>query len=252
MGFVRGNTLPLLKEHRLRPFYGSGLCLGQADVYFTYENLQRMAHLAEIKLIESVPIELSYRSDFAAKGYISRETFLLSLGFSELLALDYSQFEGSEIIFDLNESILPEELHNRFDAIFNHGTMEHIFHIPNFLNNVFGMLKTGGRVIHGAPASNFMDHGFYMFSPTFFYDYYSANRWHINSIQVNHYINIQNQETEPPFYADYEPGIFDSLSSGGLDGKAYGVICIATKTEESTGNIVPQQGHYQKIWKQNK
>lgn len=36
MGFVRGNTLPILKEHFVHPFSWHCLCLGQADAFFIY------------------------------------------------------------------------------------------------------------------------------------------------------------------------------------------------------------------------
>lgn len=253
MGFVRGNTLPILKEHKLRPFSGHCLCLGQADVYFTYDHLQRMARIAEVQLVGNIAITRSYRADFAAKNYISRDTFFKSVGFDEVSALDYSKFEGAEFQFDMNSSSLPSDLQNKFDAVVNHGTIEHIFHVPNCLANICDMLKVGGRVIHSVPSSNFLDHGFYMFSPTFFYDYYTANRWQLNTIQITQVLNPAQQEIEPPFFADYEPGLFDTLSSGGLDNKAYGTICIATKTVESVSSVIPQQGYYARMqnWSQS-
>src|SRR5271157_5492751 len=246
MGFVRGNTLPILKEHRLRPFSGYCLCLGQADVYFTYENLQRMAKIARTHLIPDIPVTLSHRPELAVKEYISRETLFGSIGFKQVSALDYSDFENAEYIFDLNSPDLPEGLWEQFDVIINHGTMEHVFHIPNCLANIYKMLKIGGRVIHSSPSSNFIDHGFYMFSPTFFQDYYEANKWTIHTILLTQ-ANPQYQEIEAGFYADYEPGILDHLSSGGLGSGAYGTICIAEKTKESTAAVNPQQGFYKRI-----
>ena len=107
------------------------------------------------------------------------------------------------------------------------------------------MLKTGGRVIHSSPGTNYFDHGFYMFSPTLFYDFYVQNKWNLNSIQV--FQITPNQETEPPFFTDYEPDLFKTLSYGKLDNKMYGTICIAEKQPESSGNIFPQQGLYTRI-----
>ena len=242
MGFVRANVLPILKEHKLRPFSGHLLCLGQPDVYFTYEHLLRMSRIADVLLETSVPITLSYKPSFAAKGYISGETLFKSIGFSQVSVLDYSSFEGAEFEFDLNDAALPTHLENRFDAIIDHGTMEHVFHIPNALNNIFRMLRVGGRVIHSAPGENFFDHGFYQFSPTLFYDFYTDNKWELNSIQV--FQMTPQQETEPPFFADYEPGLLSSLSYGKMGDRMYGTICIATKTSESTGSLIPQQYIY--------
>lgn len=246
MGFVRGNVLPILKEHAVRPFSGHCLCLGQADVYFTYENLRRMAQIAQVRLPAETPIKLSHRPEFAMKEYISRETLFENIGFSQVSALDYSDFENAEYVFDLNSSDMPGSLKEKFDVVVNHGTMEHVFHIPNCLANMHQLLKVGGRVIHSSPSSNFLDHGFYMFSPTLFYDYYTANRWTIRLLQVIS-THPSRQEVDAPFYADYEPGIFDHLSSGGLDSNAYGTICIAEKTAESTYTEIPQQGFYKRL-----
>ena len=129
--------------------------------------------------------------------------------------------------------------------------MEHVFHIPNVLKNAFELLGVGGRMIHSAPTSNLVDHGFYMFSPTFFHDYYTANAWEINSIYV---ISMSpNQETEPFFYTEYEPGSFDAVAYGGLGAGMYFTLCIVTKTAESSFDVIPQQGFYRNKadWKGN-
>jgi SAM-dependent methyltransferase len=244
MGFVRANILPILKEHKVKPFHGHVLCLGVPDTYFTYDHLLRMALIAKVDLL-SFPITYSYNSELAKKNYISGELLFKSIGFSQFSSLDNSKFEGAEYIFDLNNNILPENLKEKFDVIIDHGTLEHVFHFPNALNNIFQMLKIGGRVIHSSPGENYFDHGFYMFSPTIFYDFYSQNKWIINTIQV--FQMTPNQETEPPFFADYEPNLFSNLSYGGLDNKMYGTICIAEKQQESSGNIIPQQGLYARM-----
>lgn len=245
MGFIRANVLPILKEHKLRPFSGHVLCLGKPDVYFTYEHLSRMARIADVDLSTSVPVTPSYIPEFAKKKYMSGETLFKSIGFGQVSSLDNSAFEGAEYVFDLNGAILPDDLKEQFDVIIDHGTMEHVFHIPNALNNIYQMLKVGGRVIHSAPGSNFFDHGFYMFSPTIFYDFYSSNKWRLNTIQV--FQMTPNQETEPPFFTDYEPDLFAYLSYGKLGDRMYGTICIAEKRIESTGNVIPQQGLYSRM-----
>ena len=242
MGLIRANAIPMLREHRLRPFSGACLTLGQADIYFDRAAFERMAKIAGVAL-GRVADTLSHRSDFAQKGYLSREAFFLSLGFNEVLALDKSRFEGAEIEFDLNAPAVPEPLRNRFDCIVDHGTMEHVFHVPNCLANIGAMLKPGGRVIHSAPGHNYFDHGFFMFSPTLFADYYATNDWIIHSIQVFQ-IQPERQETEAPFFADYEPGIFASQGAGGLDGKAYGTVCVVEKRAQSTHDKIPDQSYY--------
>lgn len=245
MGFVRANTIPTLHEHKRRPWSGSALCLGQADVYFDFARLAAMAKQTDTVLAAGSATGLSHRADLAAKGYLSREALFTSLGFSTVEALDISRFEGAEIEFDLNSAALPEALAGRFDAVFDHGTMEHVFHVPNCLANIHGMLKPGGRVVHTNPASNQIDHGFYMFSPTFFHDFYSANDWEIRTLQLVRF-DPQRQETEEPTFLAWNPSPAMPLSTGSLEPGTYVTVCIAEKTAASTGHVVPQQGYYRK------
>jgi hypothetical protein len=248
MGFVKANMVPILKECRERPFHGSLLCLGFPDIYFRMDQFRQMAFGTNTNLDDSVTLQLSSRKYFAKLGCISGESLFRSLGFQNVEILDYSQFEGADIMFDLNRSDLPSSLVNGYDVIIDHGTIEHVFHIPNTLNNIYKMLNVGGRIIHSSPSSNFVDHGFYMFSPTLFHDFYTANKFKINTIQVTQ--SSPRQDTDPCFYADYEPGSFSGVSYGGLNSSIFGIICIATKTEESTGHVIPQQGLYNKVWNQ--
>lgn len=245
MGFVRANIVPILQEHAVRPFTGNLLLLGQADVYFTQERFQQMARTARASLVPNVPLRPSHLSVFADKGYISGETLFEQLGFNAISVLDVSTFEGASIQFDLNSPDIPDDLRSRFDTIIDHGTLEHVFHFPNALRNLFQMLKIGGRVIHSSPSGNFFDHGFYMFQPTLFMDFYAANGWEINSIKVAQFTPAQ--ETEPAFFADYEPGLFDAVSYGKMDNKLYATICVARKSENSSGDVIPTQGAYARM-----
>jgi SAM-dependent methyltransferase len=203
-----------------------------------------MALTVKAQLSPTAEITLSHNAHFASLGYMSGESLFKSMGFESVHALDYSDFEGAEIIHDLNSSELPIEFHEKFDVIIDHGTLEHVFHVPNALMNLFKLLKPGGRLIHSLPTSNLVDHGFYMFSPTFFYDFYTTNNWEINNIYV--VSMTPRQETEPFFYTEYEPGSFDSVSYGGLSAGMYITLSFLTKTPESTAHLVPQQGVYKR------
>jgi SAM-dependent methyltransferase len=241
MAFISTNILPILKEHRLRRFSGHVLCLGHPTVHVTRAQLEGMADLAGVTLAHYANATLPSNTSSATEGCISAENLLMSLGFDALNSLDCSDYEGADILFDLNGPTLPENLTDRFDAIIDHGTIEHVFHIPNALRNIYGMLRNGGRIVHSSPGNNFFDHGFYSFSPTLFFDFYTVNNWTINSLQV--YQMDQDREA-PSFFADYWPGAFASQRYGGMGDKMYGTICIATKTAKSTGHVCPQQSVY--------
>jgi hypothetical protein len=90
-----------------------------------------------------------------------------------------------------------------------------------------------------------------MYSPTLFADYYAANNWEFLSLKVFSYTPRQN--TEPCLVYDYEPGSLDAFSYGGFnDGRMLGIWCVCEKTENSSSDLIPQQGFYTKRWTQGK
>lgn len=232
----------MLAEAKRRPFAGDVLILGAPDIYFDTAHFERMARLARVELDGGIPWAPAPKPDFAAKGYLDGRVVFRKLGFSRISVLDISAFEGADVIFDLNQPSPPQVLREAFDVVVDHGTLEHVFHFPNAMNNVFQMLRPGGRAITGAPSNGFLDHGFYMFQPTLFVDFYGANGWRVDSIQVVQ--GSPHQEVEPPFAADYEPGLFDSVGYGKMGDKLFTTICVATKLSGSTGDKCPMQGSY--------
>ena len=247
MGLVIGSVEFLLKEASRKPFSGSLLTLGKQDVYFSYKTFAKLSQKYGIKLSDSTKIEISSNPYFAAHHYLADEYVFKALGFSEIKSLDYSDYQGANIIFDPNSNDLPLTLKEVFDVIIDGETMEHIFHIPNVLNNIYKTLRVGGGILHISPSSNYVDHGFYSFSPTLFYDFYQTNKFKIETLQVCHIPYRYSIDSWECF--DYVPGCLDSASIGGLNQKGmYGIICIATKMSDSSGNMIPQQGSYKSAW----
>jgi SAM-dependent methyltransferase len=163
--------------------------------------------------------------------------FFGRLGFSEVKSLDRSDFEGADFIVDMNLPV-PAELQDRFDVILNGGTLEHVFHVPHVLSNVHRMLKVGGRIIHIAPASNQIDHGFYCFSPTFFHDYYLANRYELRALYLCEFDVWQS-----PWRAYcWSPGILTGQKF--YRNSIFGVFCVVRKLPNSTDSEVPTQNYY--------
>lgn len=239
MGLIYANTLPLLEEHARRPL-GRVLFLGYPDIYFSADAFRGWAAAVGVALGD-----MSDERDPKRNAYPSARAVMGALGVT-FHSLDASDFEAADVVFDLNSADTPPELCERWDVAVDHGTMEHVFHLPNMLANVFRMLKPGGRVVHSSPGNNFLDHGFYQFSPTFFADYYGANGWAIERQLVVQF--SREQETEPAFFTRYDPALFERLSYGGLDGKLYSNFCVATKIDGAAFDRIPIQGYYRDRW----
>ncbi len=85
-----------------------------------------------------------------------------------------------------------------------------------------------------------------MFSPTFFQDYYQANKFTVHSLNI---IRHKPQSIYPWSITQYTPEIFHPFVYGGLDHSMYTIHCIASKNLDSTFDQIPQQFHYtQNMW----
>lgn len=236
MGIAPAAVELLLQEHARAPFHGGVLQFGRQSVELDAAGLKRLARRHRVALQGDQRGPLDDRALFSA------------LGFAEVRALDLSDFEGADLIHDLNAP-LPLALHGGFDLVFNGGSLEHVFHLPNALASVFDALRVGGRAVHIAPASNLIDHGFYSFSPTLLFDYHRANQWRI----VAPYIFQARSFSDPWTVYRYAPGSFSALADRFHDVRVSGVTIaglffIVEKTSETTRDVVPQQGQYERVW----
>jgi SAM-dependent methyltransferase len=91
-----------------------------------------------------------------------------ALGAANVAACDASPYEGASLTHDLNLPV-PEVWQERFDAVVDSGTLEHVFNFPVAIANAMNMVKTGGCLLLFTPANNYFGHGFYQFSPELFY-----------------------------------------------------------------------------------
>ena len=132
---------------------------------------------------EGLAASLSYREDSkdiikwhdigAYLDKIIETKSLLELLNIEMTILDINKVRGDEIICDLNESV-SEQLHDEFDIVLDGGAMEHCFNVGQVINNFVAMAKVDGYIVHQNPLVS-MNHGFFNFNPTFYYDYYTDN-----------------------------------------------------------------------------
>jgi hypothetical protein len=82
-------------------------------------------------------------------------------------SIEYSDHEGSNIIYDINTPV-PEELKNKYDCVWG-GTLHTVFNFSAAIKNCMDMVKPGGHLILEAPCNNYFGHGFYQFSPELFF-----------------------------------------------------------------------------------
>jgi SAM-dependent methyltransferase len=225
---------------------GTCLTLGKQDMYFGVDSLRavmkRQGFLSTAMFEDIVQSEAgkSRHPGLAAQGWISDVAAFSSIGLS-VSSVDDSDFEGADIIHDLNAPGLADKA-GQFDLIIDGGTIEHVFHLPNALQNVCESARVGGIVYHASPVNNYVDHGFYQLSPTLFYDFYTANDWEILQAQLLRH--GKNPDEDLRFFMDYRPGTLDAVSFGGFDNAMYLLEFFARKKPSSSTDRVAQQGYY--------
>jgi len=245
MGIARAMIKLLMREGKRERFSGKAITAGRQDVYSTAESLIQWAKEMDYSLRPGVKMELSENEMFRKMNYISDNALFHSLGFDSVESIDYSHYQNCTIVHDLNDDI-PYQHHEKYDLVFDGGTMEHVFNVPKVLENFSRMTKIGGRIIHASPSSNHVDHGLYMFSPTLFVDYYSSNHWSIIDTLFFEYkpsskIGIFGERRWNIYL--YSPGSLDTWIFGGYK-DMYGVFSVSKKTGDTITDGNVYQGRF--------
>ncbi len=149
----------LLSARRRGLSLGNVLTLGRLHVSFTAAEADRLAADFDFPR-EKLP------SGVGGSQYC--ESFLAALGAASVTSLDFSDYQGSALKHDLNEPI-PDAWKDRYDLVFDGGTLEHVFNLPVAVRNAMELLAEGGHYVGLSPADHWIGHGFYQFSPEWFY-----------------------------------------------------------------------------------
>jgi hypothetical protein len=181
MGLTSPNLKYIIKLKKKYNLKGPVLTFGNQDIYATEK--QVISWLESEKLPVKKLKNISYSTSRTmeeinsnSKNFIHAKTFFdfLNIPEKQYFDIDKFDFDKPKILHDL-EKPLPSRYYNFFRFIIDSGTLEHIFDIKSVMTNIVYATKIGGYVLQMIPAENFLNHGFYQFSPTFFYDFYTAN-----------------------------------------------------------------------------
>lgn len=154
-------------------------------------------------------------------------------GPSRVVSIDLHGTDAA-LQIDLNEPIWLEG--GQFDIIVNHGTAEHIFNIGQVFRTMHDWCKVGGLMLHEAPFTGWVDHGFYNLQPTLFYDVAAANGYEIESCAVAHL------QTRLIWRIASQANLVELVKAGGVLNNS--VLFVAMRKTNSEAFRVPMQGVY--------
>jgi len=130
---------------------------------------------------------------FDSQGVFKREeigTLYSVFGYTKYRSIDLADTRA-DWRCDLN---YPVDIPERFDAIANFGTAEHVFNISEVFRSIHVLLRKGGVQLHVMPVFGDVNHGFYNIHPTVYFDLAKANDYVVEDIRYLDEINPSDIE----------------------------------------------------------
>jgi SAM-dependent methyltransferase len=266
MGLNCGGAELIIQEHLYRSLNGAKvLLIGRQSTDIPPKAMENLLALYGLKSRAPLTIEregsMAHHIATLAPGTprITDESVFHSIADCTVAALDISDYEGAEIVHDLNLPI-PDKYKGQYDFIFDGSCLDNIFNAPQALMTMSELLRPGGRILlHNA--CNSVATGYLQFSADWFIDFFA----------VNNYADCKSYVMEHTIGGG-EPVVLPSTPEGGYPphsgclwhydplvkyGGSYGyqisniadevqryVYVIAEKGEDSTSHIAPVQQIY--------
>ena len=172
------------------------------------------------------------------------EKLLRLLGAELIELIDASAFEGATITHDLNLPI-PECTKNKFSAVLEFGTLEHVFNFPQAMKNVMELVAPDGHLLMMTPTNNQMGHGFYQFSPELLFRVLSQE----NGFKIEE-MYLSEERKGSSWYRVSDPAI-SGRRVGYVNGRPACLMVKAKRTQiVEIFKQSPQQSDYSEKWKQ--
>lgn len=160
-------------------------------------------------------------------------------GATTIASVDVSDYEGCTYVRDLNLPLEPG--FPQFDLILDGGCLEHIMDALAAFRNIARCCKVGGRILHITAANNCVGHGFYQFSPDFFFALYGEDQGFTDTE-----VFLADRAT-PDIWWKVDPpaGLARSTTLSSNETLA---LVRTKKTAEVAEGSVAQQQHFVSLW----
>jgi hypothetical protein len=191
----------------------------------------RLAMVDRQALLAGLDDALS-RDDEARLFAVAKIALQRFTGYRSLTAIDLHGVTSQR--FDLNQ---PVPLDRQFDLTLDFGTGEHVFNVYQFFKTAHEMTRSGGTMIHGTPVTGWIDHGFYSFQPTLYWDLASTNGYTVIGMA---YGQLQPFKLKS---MNRREDVLAMARAGGFGDNGM-VFAVLRKAAEETPFRTPMQGFY--------
>lgn len=202
----------LLHKNAYRPIQGNILLIGKSTVTLSIQDINKIYIENNLTAPKYEQVDKSTRhcsDEFVVddKELIQKLSPLIE----NIDILDVSQYEGANIIADMNIPV-PEHLHRQYDFIYDSSVMDNVFSPASFICNIANMLAPGGRVMMLNVAS-FYPGAFTSVHPEWIYSFFALN----NFSDCKVYLTEQTASNGSRFIYDTDLWLYGPSFSRSLD-----------------------------------
>lgn len=178
---VEYNLMRFLREKNTFKLGGDLLEVGEANWYGDVDPNVLRADILKFALPEKQQTLLAELDEAVKSGQGSASWDIARIYWDTFLqpcsrtAIDFHGTK-SALKLDLNS---PIDLKRQYHTVNNCGTLEHVFNVGQAFKTVHDHTLPGGFMIYQTPFVGWIDHGFYNFNPTFFWDLAAFNNYSI-------------------------------------------------------------------------
>ena len=164
-----------LASTEFRPLPETVHLIGRQTVQLSHRQMIEILHKHGLTPAP-VPIDIDRTTSYAiasGQDFISDQTFFGLLGVERVRAIDHSDFEGADIILDLNNPI-PAEFAGTAQFVYGGSVLDNVFDPAAYIRNIACLMASGARLIDQNVAS-FHFHPYLIPSPAWYFDYFVLN-----------------------------------------------------------------------------
>ncbi len=232
------NTVKLLlyaKKHNVD--FNTTATIGRQELQLTKRDMFKALKLFSEKT------ELENTQEAFTDEHKYAESFLKRIGAkSGVDSYDCSSYEGATHIHDMNKPI-PDTHKNKYTAVIDGGSLEHVFNYPTALKNCMEMVQQEGHFISILPANNWLGHGFYQISPELFFSVFTEK----NGYKLNEIIMYEENSAHQWFRVK-NPAVVKQRLTLCNNKRTYVAVIAQRVALCEIFNEAPQQSDYVMAW----